>query len=308
MTITVDQFVSGVERLCTSPANQIRFNSQAILNIADRNLNDTVLPDIDAVNQEFFVTKTTTPILEGVIEYAIPTRALGRKLREIKLVNPSGGKADFPMIAIEREQLYRSNATPFGFYFYGDRVCMVPTPNGDGYSIEFWWFLPPGIPIMTTSASRVVSVAGDDVTVSAVPSSITTGAVIDFIQGTPGNGYLDISKTIASIAGNVITFTTGDVPTTLAAGDYISPEGYSPICQLPRIGVYYWQTLTAMELLCSLGDFDAYDRLEKVSKRQLINMNKLLEPRIEGESQVIINDQGFGRRGRRSFSSGWYGY
>lgn len=63
-----------------------------------------------------------------------------------------------------------------------------------------------------------------------------------------------------------------------------------------------------MELLFSLGDFDAYDRLEKVSKRQLINMNKLLEPRIEGESQVIINDQGFGRRGRRSFSSGWYGY
>lgn len=306
MTMTVDEFVQGVKRLATTPANQVLLNPQAILNIADRNLNDTVLPDIDAVNQEFFVTRTTTPIVSGTSEYAIPTRALGRKLREIKIIDPSGGRYDFPMVSIEREHLYRSSGIPFGFYFYGDRVKLVPEPSTSDYQIEFWWFLPPGIPVFVSSCARVVSFAGDDVTVANLPSNITVGSSIDFVEGVPGNSYLSIGKEILTVLGNTLTFAAGDVPTGLRTGDYICPEGYSSIVQLPRIGAYYWQTLTAKEILFSVGDFDGFEKLAKIAENQLKNLQKMLEPRIEGEPQVIINDRGLLRGGRRGIYSGWF--
>jgi hypothetical protein len=308
MTMTIDQMIQGTKRLATTPQNQLLLSPQALLDIADRNLNDAVLPEIDAVNQEFFVTKTTTQIVSGTSEYAIPTRAMGRKLREIKLVNSSGGRFDFPMVPIEREHLYRANGIPFGFFFYGDKVKLVPEPATSGFQIEFWWFLPPGIPIFTSSAAKVVSVVGDDVTVSTVPGSLTVGATVDFVEGSPGNSYLGLGKEILSIAGNTLSFDVGAVPTDLTTGDYLCPEGYSCIVQLPKIAAYYWQSLNAKEMLFSLGDFEGYERLAGIADKQLKNMQRMLEPRIEGEPTVIINDRGLVRGPRRGIYSGWFLY
>jgi hypothetical protein len=295
MTTTSEEFLADVKRLITVPANQYRLDNAGFLAFGNRKTQDTLVPVIDSLQQEYFVTTSTVPILTGINEYAIPSRALGRKMRDVKLVSPSGGRSDFPKIAVEREQFYRVGGSPFGFYFYGDRIRVVPVPAADGYSLQLWWFLGPSKLVLSSAAAVVTAINTDVVTVAAVPSNIVAGSIVDFVQGVGGNSTIGYDKTVVSIVGNDISFATGDVPTlpALAAGDYISLAQTSPVLQIPDSAVPYLVTLTAMEVLQSIGDYEGHAALKETRDTQEKNLKMLLEPRVEGEATPIINDYGF---------------
>lgn len=314
MTVTTTQFLASVQRLITEPSNQSLLNDADFFAIGDRKMQDTLVPLIDSLNGEFFVRTTDIDMVIDQNEYRLPTRALARKLREVKLRNSSNIRFDFPKISIEREQLYQVNGVPFGFYFKGDRFVVVPTPTTDQFTIQYWYFLGPGSMIPYADAAIVTGISGDDVTVSSVPTAITTGSVIDFIQGTSGNSCIEIDKTITNVAGNTITFATGVVPTDLEAGDFISIAGTSPVLQIPDPAVPFLVTLTAMDVLQALSDFEGYDRLFQIAygngrdPGQYQNIKLLLEPRIEGEATKIINDYGLLNRGWRGRWRGSYNF
>lgn len=311
MTFTSNEFLDDLKRLITIPANQSRFTDTDFLAFTFRKLQDTVVPVIDSLEQEFFVVRSTVPIVSGQTNYPIPTRALGRKLREVKIIGPSGGRSDFPKVAIEREQFYRASGTPFGWFFMGDHLEIVPVPTALGFSLQLWWFVPPGKPVLTTSAAQVQSVTygplTDDVTVTALPTNFVAGTVIDFIAGMSGNAYLGLDKTILADAPNTLTFTLGDVPTDLAPGDWISVSGTSPVLQIPDPAEPYLVTLTAMEILQAIGDFEGRDALKETREMQDKNLKLLLEPRVEGEATPIINDYGFIGGPRRGLWGLWQG-
>lgn len=297
MTINSTEFLADLKRLVTIPANQSRFTDLDFLAFSNRKMQDTIVPVIDSLQQEFFVTRSITPIVAGVTAYPIPQRAMGRKLREVKIVGPSGGRSDFPKIAVEREQFYRASGTPFGWYFMGDHIEIVPVPNASGYSLQLWWFIPPGklIPeiLSATVQSVVYGPLTDDVTVTALPAVITTGSVIDFIQGIPGNSCIGLDKTVQLAIGTTLSFNLGEVPTDLQPGDIISLSGTTPVLQIPDQAEPYLVTLTAMEVLQAIGDFEGRDALKETRDAQDKNLKMLLEPRVEGEATPIINDYGF---------------
>lgn len=311
MTVTTTQFLASVQRLITAPSNQSLLDDTDFFAIGDRKMQDTLVPLIDSLNGDFFVRTAELAMVQNQAEYRLPTRALARKLRDVKIKNSANIRFDFPKISIEREQIYQVNGIPFGFYFKGDRFVVVPVPTTTQYSIQYWYFLSPGSMIPYTDAAIVTGVSGDDVTVSSVPSALVTGAVVDFIQGTAGNSCLDIDKTITNVAGNTISFDADEVPTDLAAGDFVSIAGTSPVLQIPDSAVPLLVTLTAMDVLQALSDFEGYERLFKIAygqgkdPGQYENLKKLLEPRIEGEATKIINDFGIVKRGWRGR---WWGY
>lgn len=311
MTTTSTEFLADLKRLITLPANQSRFADSDFFAFAYRKMNDTLLPVIDSCDQEYFVVRTITPILSGTTYYAIPPRAMARKLREVKIVGPSGGRSDFPKIAVEREQFYRASGTPFGWYFMGDHIEIVPTPSATGFSLQLWWFLPPGklIPVTEAAVVQSIDTVLGEVTVTSVPSNIVAGSVIDFIQGVSGNATIGTDVTIVSILGNVITFDPTSIPTVpaLVAGDYISLAGYSPVVQIPDAAVPYLVTMTAMEVLQAIGDFEGRDALKETRDMQDRNLKILLEPRVEGEATPIINDYGFVGGPRRGLWGLWQG-
>jgi hypothetical protein len=311
MTVTSTQFVAAVQRLILSPNNQNTYEDADYLAIGDRKIMDTIVPLIDGLDGEFFVTKSNVPMVAEQDTYFLPSRALARKLREVKLVNSADERFDFPKVSIEREQLYQASGAPFSFYFMGDRFVIVPPPTTTDFSIQYWYFLAPGALIPYEDAAIITGISGDDVTVSSVPSAIITGSVVDFIAGRGGNGCLALDKTIANIAGTTITFTTGDIPSDLAVGDYVSISATSPVLQIPDAAVPFLVTLTAMDILQGLSDFEGYDRLHRIAygqggdPGQRKNLISLLEPRVEGETTVIIGNNGLLNRsfnGRR-----WWG-
>jgi hypothetical protein len=131
---------------------------------------------------------------------------------------------------------------------------------------------------------------------------------MDFVQGETGNRYVAIDLPSTNIAANTFTFATGSIPSDLQVGDYMTLSGESPVLQIPEEAKPYLQTCTAYDALYSISDFEGQKALEAKMKDQREMLLKLLEPRVEGEAEIIINDRGLlrnNRMGRRNMGYLW---
>lgn len=302
MAYLSDRLLAGVKRRIVLPASQPLYSNSDFFALADDTIKASLVPLIRSVNQDFFVIKTITALVQDQTYYAIPYRAIGRTLRDLKLKDPSGNRRDMALIALEDEHMYRAGTIAEGFYFYGDRVGIVPTPQDATYSLEMWWEMPPANLVLSSEAAVVASIGTTTVTVSSAPSTITSGSVVDFIGGKAGCETKGYDVTVSNVSSTTYTFNSAsDIPDNLEVGDYISVAETSPVIQLPNEAYPYLETVLCMKILTSVGDFEGSARLEGAAAEEKKSLLSLLEPRIEGETTKIINRKGMLRAYRGRF-------
>jgi hypothetical protein len=304
MANTADRLLDGLKRRGIVPSSQPLYSDSDFLAAADDVIQERMIPLMLSIRQDYFVTSTNKPTVANQAEYDIPYRSIGRTLRDLKLEDDSGTVRDLTLIALEDEHLFQNSATSHSFYFKGDKYVIVPPPTSATLTLVEWWECPPSKLVKTDSASVVVSKTSTTVTVTAVPSAITTGAVVDFVQGKSGNSLLAYDKTIANVAGTTITFTSGDIPDSLVAGDYISLAMTAPVVMLPNEAYPLLETFTAQRILNSIGDFEGAQALEESVTAGEKNLKMILEPRIKGENTIIINRRGLLRSARLPYRRG----
>lgn len=252
------------------------------------------------------MVKTSETTTVGKSEYSIPYRAIGRTLRDLKLVDSTGqSKRDLNMIALEDEHMFLFSSEPEGFYFMGDKIILVPAAKSNVQTLEKWWLLPPGKFVKTSDAAQVTAISSPSITVNAVPSTISTGTVIDFIAGKSGNETLGMDVTVSNISGTTLTFAAADIPDDLAVGDWISVAETSPVLQIPNETHKYLETETAFLALKAIGDMEAAEGLMKEASEEIKNVKILLEPRIVGEQTKIINRRSLLRGARTRYRRGF---
>jgi len=316
---TSDRLLSGVKRRLSVPDNQYLMDDDDIFAFADDVISLELVPAIQAIRQEFMLKRERFDIVGDQSSYLVPYRASGQTLRDLKIrwpgstsANPSQARS-LLLYRVEEEHLYRTGTVPSGFYFSGDSVTLVPAPASSltGYELEFWYTFKVGNLTAVQNCATVTSITGDDVTVSMVPGSIDTGTVIDFVRGKQGHNVISYDVTVTNVAGNVISFGAGAVPSTiteeqtsiLSVGDYICPADTTPVIPLPHGMSAYLETLTALRVAEALGDDAAYNKLDKAMDREKTNMQKILAPRIVGENVKIVNKNGL-LRGRSPTARG----
>lgn len=313
MTVTADRWLAGLKRRVTLSANDELLTDSDLLAIGDDVMRDKMVPLMLSVNQNYFVVTTEIPLVEDQSHYDIPYRAMGRTLRELKLVR-NGDEFDLSnltLLALEDLEGFGGEGLPGRFYFEGDQFVAVPRPNTTSYSFKVWYDLQVGQLCQSSDAALVSSVTGGNVTVSgAIPATMVAGADVDFIKGKSGCRTLsmDVEITGVNVGTGVISFATGDVPTSLVEGDWISIAQTSPVLQLPDEASPLLETLAAIRAMHALGDFEAQQVLEGDAARQESSLLKLIAPRIEGEPTKIVNRRGLLRgqgytngRSRRGF-------
>lgn len=294
MTVTVDSFLAGLKRRITVPANQILLEDTDILEMGDDCVKESIVPLLLGVNQNYFAVSVDVPLVANQAEYEIPERAMGRALRDIKLVNNSDSSqvSDLNLIALEDAHLFAKTGKPSGFYFFGDLVVLVPSPVSADYSLMMIHNQAPSKMAATTSAAKVVSVSGTSVVCSGSGSGLLTGVAVDFVRGKSGCRTMGIDKVITSVAGSTYDFALTDIPAGLQAGDYIVLAGYTPVLQIPDEAVPYLEATLAERVCVAIGDFEGAkvmsDRMPQIMK----NLAKILSPRVEGESTKIVNRGG----------------
>lgn len=299
MAITADRLLLGLKRRIVTPASQALFTDSDYLAFADDVISSRLVPLLESVNQDFFVYRTLVPLIGGQSEYPIPYRAVGRGLRELKLIGPSGTTRNLALVTIEDAHLYSTSAITQGFYFLGDKLRLVPdVPSslGGSFSLEMWWRMPPSSLISQSGAGLVTSVAGDTITVANLPSTIIPGVSVDLIQGQSGNTIYALDCAVTNVGGSQLTLTAGSVPASFAPGDFVAIAGQSPVVNfIPNECYSLLESLLAYRVLNSLGDFEGAKTLAEDIAVEERNIKQLLEPRIDGEPTIIINRTGLVR-------------
>ncbi len=311
MAMTSDRLLAGVKRRITIPARQSLLNNEDILAFADDIISSRIVPLVESSNQEFFVRLVDIPLVESQSIYSIPYRAVGRALRELKMQDSNTNVRNIALIQLEDAQLFSQSSLTLGFYFYRDKIHLVPDVPSSltlDQTLKVWYRLPPSRLVEVSDAALVTGVSGDDVTVSVVPDVITNGAVIDFIQGRSGSSIYEIDQTITNVNGLTISFGSGVVPDELTAGDYISIAETSPVINfIPNECYSLIESLTADRVLKAIGDFEGSKELREDISNEQRDVKMLLEPRIDGEPTIIINRYGLVRGNKFAQRSWLYG-
>jgi hypothetical protein len=306
MAKTSDRLIAGVKRRVIIPASQPLMSDSDFLSLADDVIASKMVPMISATRQDFFVTSTLVDCVSGTSTYSIPYRAVGRALRDLKLIDSSGSKRSLVLLQLEDEHMFSGSGTPHGFYFKGDKIVIVPTPNSSDYDLEEWYEFMPSSLVTVASSSVVSSATTTVVTVDQVPTGIIAGVTVDFIQGISGNSLLAFDKTVQAVTSTTITFNSGDIPLALGAGDYIALAQQSPVIMLPDEAYPLLETHTSIRVLNAIGDFEGADRLREDAKEEEKNLLKILEPRITGENAKIINRNSLLRGSRNAYRRGYF--
>ncbi len=306
--ITADRLVSGVQRRISLPTNQALLSQEDILELADDMIRAHFVPMLVSLRENYFVTTIDQAITADQAEYDVPSRAAGLGLRDIKLRLSTTNVNDLLLIDVENEHEYgRESGTPQAVFFKNDQYVLRPPPADAPQVIEQWGDLRPSNLTLLANAARVSSISTNDVTVDAVPSVIAVASVIDFVRGKTNGRVLGLEKTVANIAGSVITFTAGDVPSALAVGDYISIKETSPILQLPDDCQPLLETYIARRCTGAIGDLEAKTDLSNDEKAELESLKVMLTPRIRGEQKKIVTSGGLLKgRGRNNARRGYY--
>ena len=304
MAKTADRLLEGLKRRGIVPSSQPLFTDTDFLAVADDVIQESLVPLLIAIRQDFFVTTTSVTTTAARAEYDIPYRAIGRTLRDLKRVDSGGTTKDMALIALEDEHLFQSSATTHSFYFKGDKIVVVPPPTTSTMTLQMWWECPPSRLVTEDQAGVVASSTATTVTLASVPSTITSGTKVDFVQGKSGNSLLAMDKTVVSVAGTTLTLASGDIPTSLASGDYVSAAETSPVIMLPNECYPLLESLTAKRILVALGDIDGGKILDDAIAAGEKNLKMLLEPRVKGEATIIINRKGLLRSARLPYRRG----
>ncbi len=286
------------------PASQSLLDNPAILSMADKVITGHIVPILVSLRQDYFVTNSEVATVADQASYDIPYRALGRGLRDLKIIDGSGTTRDLALVPLEDAHRFNQTTTVHSFYFKGDKVVLIPTPSDALSSLQFWFENPPQKNVETSAAVQVYAIdttTGIVTFTGAVPSTMTTGVLVDFVKGKQGNSTIGMDIAITAVATPAVTFDPADLPDDLAIGDWMTLAQTSPVIQLPDDCVPLLETRTGQRILRALGDYEAASAMNDEIKDEEKNLKLTLEPRIQGEPTVIMNRNGL-LRGRRFFA------
>lgn len=304
MSKTGNQLIADVQLTITMPNNQVLLTDDRILDLANEEMLAHVVPMLVSLNQEFFTTLDDTDVtVSGKEDYDIPYRAIGRLLRDLKIKDPtSGGNVwNCDQITLEDAHVLAYTSQRFSYYFKGDHIRLVPTPDS-AYTLMKYYLLRPGKITKTDAAGLVTGISGNIVNVSVMPESFAAGVPVDFIRGRQGNSTISMDQTITNVSG--LQVTVSDVPTSLAVGDYVALAETSPVIQVPDEVFPYLVYLTAKRCLYAIGDYDGMRSVEEQIPEKRRMVETLLAPRNQGETITIINRNGLLRGNRNGFWRG----
>jgi hypothetical protein len=203
-----------------------------------------------------------------------------------------------PLIALEDTQLYIHTPGLGVFYFKNDRIHLVPdvTDSISAYELHMFWRIQPNKLIPTSNAGVISNIAldsggFDQITLVTLPSFATSGSKVDLVEGRSGSSIYSFDQTIQNVVGNTLYFTANSIPTFLEVGDYVCPPQYSPVLNsIPDEAIGLIRSHVSVRILTAIGDFEA----AKIIKNEDIpaeerDLKSLMQPRIDGESVIVIN-------------------
>lgn len=261
-----------------------RFTDQEILDCAYECLLSDIMPLLYSVREEFYVKKKTLAVTMNQEEYAIPSRAVGGAVREIKMVKGSGiqdlGRVDLEDINTSQ------TGEPIAIFLLGNNFGLFPIPSATSGTLWIYYAIRPSrlVPVSECARITAIDTTTDTVTVT-IPTGWTTADNFDLVKGTPHFDILALDLVAASVAGGLIQFSAA-LPTTLVVGDYVTLAEETCWPFLPPEAHVLLAQAAAAAALESIGHPSA---VAVAAKAQMLKdtITKLINPRIQGAPKAL---------------------
>lgn len=298
-----DELLASIKLRGAVPLAQISFQDSDLLNFASEEIDLKIVPSILAVREEFYVTTETIPLVTGQSNYKIPYRAIGGRVRFVYFQGSDGSLQPLAQVAMERLTEYEASnfaQQNSGFFLQNDELIILPPITGTtSGSLVVKYYMKPNKIVETSRGARVTQISGNAITVDSVPTNITPGSEVDFIQSLPNHrtkGYDVLVSTVPN--SSTITFASG-VPTDLSVGDYICSAGETVIPQVPS----ELQVMVAQAVICrvleAIGDTQGLSNATAKLQEMEAKLLTLIDSRVEAPGRKAVNTNTFIHNRRR---------
>lgn len=272
------------------PSSDSLFSTANFLSLLNLEMSKEIVPLLGRVNEEYFLCDKSISVEAGRKLYRMPARAIGSALRDVQLLDANGSITPLSRLFEEDRNSLSNNAN--GYFLKGNQVELSPIPTSNTGSLRLLYFRRPSKFVLPVACAQIVSIDNslNHVVVSSVPSTMTTGTLIDFSQANSPYDILDMDFAIISISGTTLEFSS--LPSDLLVGDYISLAGETCVPGIPEELVSILVQAALCSALSSKKDKSVEFEMQKlqVMKESALNM---ISPRVKSDDKKIINSNSF---------------
>lgn len=298
---TTTHMIDDVKRIGNIPISQSTFSAADIVDYLNDEMESVLVPLLMSVREEFFVTYTDSDITASTTSFAIPSTAIGQRLRDVVLVDTSGSSTVYTNLPrLTLEQIASETGATRGFHIIGNTVELYPSDAFIGLTIRLYYFKRPNRLVIESATGQIQSIntGTNTLTLAALPNSWTTSNTVDGIAANQPFNTVASGLTVSNISGFEIT--VSDV-SALQVNDYIALEGTSPFAQLPTEAHQLLVQGTKVQMLESQGDTEGW-KIAKVkydaTMKSLINT---ITPRVDGQYKKVVSNNTVFNTNRRGF-------
>lgn len=261
-----------------------------------------------SLHEDYLLYDTDVDLEANKSSYAIPSRAVGNKLRDVQYVDENDNVYEMTRIKVgdlpDYQGAYTQNHA-YAFSIQNNRVKLTPPIQTDvSGALRMYFYLRPAELVEENRIGIITAInrTTGEVTISSTPSHFNTTIEYDFYKaGSPHRPVaIDLSATAVNSVTNSVTFTTTDIPDELEVGDHLAQAAESSIPQVPSDLHVVLAQYVAERILESQGDTEGLRNAKVKSREMEINAGHIIDNRVEDAPTKLVNRNGALRYGLRN--------
>lgn len=258
------------------------FSDADLLRLADRELQAGIVPLVMSVREEYFVAHVDVAVSGTQVQFRVPSRAIGGKLRSVALY---AGVTYQPVPQIDPSGAGLANG-PFGFYVEGNTVTLRNLSGSWPSALaRVSYFQRPGRLVLESAAGLVQSFNTGTRVIACTPTAPGSG-LYDIVRGKPGYECLAIDAPGAPV--DTLVTMTAALPAELTFGDYVCNAEESPVPQIPPELHPVLVQRVVCKVLEALNDASGLQSAQaKLQELQTAALT-LISPRVDGEPKRFV--------------------
>jgi hypothetical protein len=309
---TSTDLIKSIKSRCLVPTSQSTFTEQDFLDFATEEMNMAVVPLVLEANQDYYLVTENVPIVQGVLAYDIPYRAIGNKIRDVSLSDANGNNLK-ELVRLNVGDLYAYNGS-YGdgtvgsnaFYVANNQIVFVGPQTNYGQFLRISYYLRPNSLVPNEEVGVIESIDYNTgiITLSNYPEAFALTASLnkplDFIQQKSPHKILsyDVAGfTVTDSNLKTITLNPADIPTNLVEGDRVAFAMQTDIPQIPSDMHVLLAHRVATRILEAIGDSEGLQNANQKLAELQKNANSLIHNRVEDAPRKVTNFRGTLRSG-----------
>lgn len=294
---TVDNLLGSLKNRGLSPTSQNTFTTDQFIQVLSEEMMTNLVPILDSVSEEYFVTNYDYAFDPSVSVYAIPPRAVAGKLRDVVFVDNNGLEIKIPRLRPEliKTMAFTFTVNPWGFYLRDNSVVLYLSTNASATAtayptLRLKYLRRPNILTSSANCGQILSINSNTVTLSAAGSTWTASDTFDIISNSPNFVSRGDDLAVTAINGFDVTFSA--LPSSAAVGDWVALANYAPIPQIPVEAHLILAQYGAAKVLEAMGDFEGMGAALQKAETMKAQFLQLITPRVDGSPISLASYNG----------------